>query len=330
MNRVRHRLMALAVLPFLLALAVDLTLYALLRDRLPDPLASHFAANGSSDGTQSRGSTVLFVCVLHLGLGALWAALMAAGEPAVRRLRWLNAAGYAVAGLVGYLLAATLLANVDATDPTRVRLPLWQLAVGVGVAALAAALGRLLPVPLPPPGSAPSSGPSSVRDAAPGGAPRLDLAEGEVAGWMRRAPSRVLLGCGAVLLVAGSVLLYAGGWSHAVGALFGAVVCLAFSCPYVTVDRRGLTARPTVLPWPRIRIPLSDVTRAVSREIKVTAEYGGWGYRMRPGKSGLMLRSGDAIVIRRTDGREFAVTVDDAETAAALLNTLARRERASG
>ncbi|MEU8961852.1 DUF1648 domain-containing protein [Streptomyces sp. NPDC048491] len=324
MNRVRYRLAALAVLPFLLALAVDLTLYALLRDRLPDPLASHFTANGSSDGTQSRGSTLLFACVLHLGLGALWAVLMAAGQHGVRRLRWLNAAGFATAGFVGHLLAATLLANADATDPARVRLPLWQLAAGVGVAALAAALGRLLPVPSPVPAAMSPAGPSS------GGAPHLDLAEGELAGWMRRAPSRVLLGCGAVLLVAGSVLLYVGGWSSAVGALFGAVVCLAFSCPYVTVDRRGLTARPTVLPWPRIRIPLSDVTRAVSRDIKVAAEYGGWGYRMRPGRSGLMLRSGEAIVIRRTDGREFAVTVDDAGTAAALLNALVLRERASG
>lgn len=35
---------------------------------------------------------------------------------------------------------------------------------------------------------------------------------------------------------------------------------------------------------------------------------------------------GEALVVRRTgDGREFAVTVDDAGTAAALLNTLAER-----
>ncbi|MGW5530592.1 DUF1648 domain-containing protein [Streptomyces xanthochromogenes] len=322
MIRVRHRLTAVAALPFLLALAVDLTLYVLLHDRLPDPLASHFTGNGRSDGTQSRGSAPVFACVLHLGLGALWAGMAAVGGPAVRRLRWLIAAGYATAGFVGYLLAATLLANADATDPARVRLPLWQIAVGAGVAVLAAALGRLLLMVLPTPPPEPSSRPDADRT------PRLDLAEGEVAGWMRRAPSRVLLVCGALLFVAAGALLFALGPSHGVGALFGAVVCLVFSCPYVTVDRRGLTARPTALPWPRIRIPLSDVDRAVSRDIKVLAEYGGWGYRTRTGKSGLMLRSGEAIVIRRSDGREFAVTVDDAGTAAALLNTLARRAEA--
>lgn len=41
-----------------------------------------------------------------------------------------------------------------------------------------------------------------------------------------------------------------------------------------------------------------------------------------------MLRSGEALVVRRAGGREFAVTVDDSATAAALLNTLAHREGA--
>ncbi|WP_255219942.1 hypothetical protein [Streptomyces sp. PVA_94-07] len=45
-----------------------------------------------------------------------------------------------------------------------------------------------------------------------------------------------------------------------------------------------------------------------------------------PKRSGLVNRSGEALVVRKTgDGREFAVTVDDAGTAAALLNTLAER-----
>ncbi|GGU07770.1 DUF1648 domain-containing protein [Streptomyces violascens] len=320
MNRVRYRLMALAVLPFLLAMAVDLTAFALLRDRLPDRLASHFTASGSSDDTQSHTSYLVLVLVMHIGLAALWAVVARTGDAAVRGLRWMVWVGYAVAGLVGYLMVAVLVANADAADPGRVRMPLWQLVIGAGCGALAAGIGRLLlltvsmPAPLPSPG--------------PGEPERLDLAEGEVAGWMRRAPSRVLLGTGLAMIATALVLLYAGGTRHALVALGGALICLAFSCPYVTVDRHGLTARPTVLPWPRIRVPLSDVDRAISREIKILAEYGGWGYRMRPGKTGLMLRSGEALVVRRAGGREFAVTVDDSATAAALLNTLADREGA--
>ncbi|MFI6472023.1 DUF1648 domain-containing protein [Streptomyces sp. NPDC050516] len=320
MNRVRYRLVALAVLPFLLAIAVDLTAFAFLRARLPDQLASHFTASGGSDDTQSHTSYLVFVLVTHIGLAALWAVVARTGDAAVRGLRWTVGAGYAVAGLVGYLMVAVLVANTDAVDPARVRMPPWQLAVGAGCGALAAGIGWLLLLTVPMPAPMPSPGPGEPE--------RLDLAEGEVAGWMRRAPSRVLLAMGVALIVTAIALLYAGGTRHAIIALGGALLCLAFSCPYVTVDRHGLTARPTVLPWPRIRVPLSDVDRAISREVKILAEYGGWGYRMRPGKTGLMLRSGEALVVRRAGGREFAVTVDDSATAAALLNTLAHREGA--
>ncbi|AYG80493.1 hypothetical protein DWB77_02628 [Streptomyces hundungensis] len=321
-NRFRYRTTALAVLPFLLALAVDLVAYALLRDRLPDRLASHFTGNGQSDDTQSRGSYLIAALALHLGLGAVWGLLAYAAKPAARGLRATLAGGYATAGLVGYLLVAVLVANADATDPARVRLPWWQIAVGAGVGALATALGLLLMTLLGPAPAAPE--PSPV----PGEPPRLDLAEGETAGWMRRAPSRVLLVVGAALIAAGVALLSTVGASPAIGVLVGGLACLAFSCPYVTVDRHGLTARPTALPWPRIRVPVSDVDSAVSRDVKILAEYGGWGYRVRPGGSGLMLRSGEAIVVRRRNGREFAVTVDDSVTGAALLNTLAGREGA--
>ncbi|RCH59812.1 DUF1648 domain-containing protein [Streptomyces sp. SDr-06] len=317
MNRVRYRLVAISVLPFLLALAVDLTAYALLRGRLPDPMAGHFTAGGTADGTQSHTSYLVFVLVVHLGLAALWTIVARTADPVLRGMRWMIGAGYAVAGLVGYLMVAVLLANADAADPARVRMPPWQLTVAAGCGALAAGIGSLLLLTVPLPAPAPSPG--------PGEAEQLDLAEGEVAGWMRRAPSRVLLLTGLAVVAAGLVLLYAGGWRPALAMLGGGLLCLAFSRPYVTVDRRGLTARPTALPWPRIRVPLSDVDRAVSREVKILAEYGGWGYRMRPGKSGLMLRSGEAIVVRRRGGREFAVTVDDSTTAAALLNTLAHR-----
>ncbi|MFI6687127.1 DUF1648 domain-containing protein [Streptomyces sp. NPDC050485] len=321
MNRVRYRLVAVSVLPFLLALAVDLTVFALLRDRLPSRLASHFTAGGSSDSTESRASYLVFVIVLNAGLAVLCSVVAMTADLAVRGGQWMIGAGYAVAGLVGCLSVAVLIDNADAVDPAGVSMPPWQPAVAACVAVLAAVLGRLLARTLPLPAPVPS------RD--PGEPERIDLAEGEVAGWMRRAPSRVLLWAGVALVAATIGVLYMAGWSRALLPLMIALPCLALSCPYVTVDRHGLTARPTVLPWPRIRVPLSDVDRAVSREVKVPSEYGGWGYRVRPGKSGLVLRSGEAIVVRRRSGREFAVTVDDSATGAALLNTLADRE-ASG
>ncbi|MBD0747575.1 DUF1648 domain-containing protein [Streptomyces sp. CBMA152] len=319
MNRARYRLVALATLPFLLALAVDLILFAVLRDRLPDRLASQFNGSGGapSDYT-SRTSWVAVATGLSVGLAVVWGAIAATADFAVRGARWAIGAGYAVAGLVGYLLAVMLYVNLDAVDGSEARMPLWHLAVALGVGALAAGVGALLLRLVKLPEVVPSPGPGLVE--------RLDLGESEVAGWARRAPSRTLCGVGLALLAAGGGLTYVYGWGRAAAPLVCGLVTLLCSCAYVTVDRHGLTARPTVLPWPRVRIPLADVDRAVSREVKALAEYGGWGYRVRPGRSGLILRSGEAIVVRRTGGREFAVTVSDSATAAALLNTLAERE----
>lgn len=49
---------------------------------------------------------------------------------------------------------------------------------------------------------------------------------------------------------------------------------------------------------------------------------GGWGYRLSGLGTTVMLRRGECLVIRPRQGAEFAVSVDDAERGAALLNTL--------
>ncbi|MFK8910926.1 DUF1648 domain-containing protein [Streptomyces sp. YS-3] len=310
--------MAVAVLPFLLALAVDLLLFAALHDRLPGRLATHFSGGGTADGYSGRSAYVAVATGLLGGLAVVWAAVVAKGGLGPRGVRRMLAAGYATAGLTGHLMAAVLFANLDADDGGAARLPLWQLAAALGVAVLAAAAGALSARRLAVP-------PARPRPLGPGAVERLDLAEGELAGWARRAPSRTLCAVGVALLVFGGALTYVYGWGRATAPLACGLLILACSCPHVTVDRHGLTARPTVLPWPRVRIPLDDVERAVSREVNALSEYGGWGYRVRPGRSGLILRSGEAIVVRRAGGREFAVTVADSATAAALLNTLAER-----
>lgn len=169
MNPVRYRLVAVAVLPFLLALAVDLLLFAALRDRLPTRLATHFDGGGTADGYADRGSYVTVNIGLAVGLAAVWAVIAATADLAVRGARWVIGAGYAVAGLTGYVMAAALYANLDAADGSDVRLPLWQLAAGLAVAALAAGAGALLlrlldlPSAVPPPAPARSSGSTSPR-----------------------------------------------------------------------------------------------------------------------------------------------------------------------
>ena len=58
-------------------------------------------------------------------------------------------------------------------------------------------------------------------------------------------------------------------------------------------------------------------------------DFGGWGWRTGLGgdRTGVVLRTGEALKVERTGGRLFFITTDDAAGAAALLNTLADRAR---
>ncbi len=212
-----------------------------------------------------------------------------------------------------------LLANVDVTDASAVRQPQWQTAVSLGVTLLAGALGRLLAGAAPPP-------PRRAR----GATPRLDLPAGTTAGWSRTISSPPLVVLGVVVLGAGLLVGILAGWLSSAGLLLGGAAVLPLASVRVTVDRHGLSLSPAFLPYRcRFRrIPLDRIAEAGSRRIACFAEFGGWGYRIRAGGSGLVLRSGEGIVVRLTNGKEFVVTVDDAATAVALLNTYTDRARA--
>ncbi|WP_326658022.1 DUF1648 domain-containing protein [Streptomyces sp. NBC_00385] len=336
MNRKNAGRAALAALPFLLALAADLILFATRRDRLPAQLASHFVGNGRADDYAGRTSYVVVTTVLLVGTGALSALMTARGGFHGRAYRRVVAFGYALAGFLGYLMAVVLLVNVDAAEDARgraqdVSFPMWHLAAALGVAALAFGLGLLLaavvPVPEEPSADGQADGQADGRaDRATAGGERIALAAGEVAGWARSAGNRWLLPAVALTCAGGVALLFTVGWSAAVPVVLVGLLLLTFARPNVAVDRRGITVSG-MLPWPRVQVPLDRIETAASRDIKPLTEYGGWGYRIRPGRTGIMIRSGEGIVARLSDGRDFAVTVDDSATAAALLNTLIDQRR---
>ncbi|EXU64434.1 hypothetical protein Z951_30810 [Streptomyces sp. PRh5] len=323
MRPVRRRAV-IVVLPFVLAWAVVVATFAGLRDRLPDQLATHFGADGKADGFTGTGAFLSVVTAVLLGSGLLTLVPTLRLTKGLGAQRFAVALGYGMSGLLGYAFASLLFANADtnadtnadATRASRVSLPLWQLGIALAVAAVMGALGALL----------------ASRDAAsaagPGkgaAAPRLPLAEGEVATWTRSVGSPVLLAVGAGTALPGAVLVAVGSGTGAL-LIFVGLVCAALARCRVTVDGRGLAVASWFAPRPRVRIPLDRIERATSREAAALS-LGGWGYRVRGGGSALVFRSGDALFLTLTTGREFAVTVDDAATAAALLNTLIERDR---
>lgn len=315
---VSARRILVALAPPVLAAAAVLATFLSVRDRLPGRMAVHIGAGGGADGFSGQGAFLATALGVLIGTGALFGALAywIRTTPGVQRV--LAVIGGTVAVPTGWLVVAVLLANTDVDDASSVTLPGTQAAFAFGAAALYAALGWLIC------GRAEEvetvSGPTADAE-------RLTLADSEIAGWTRVAGSRVLPVTGVLVAAAGIVIGFTTGWVPALPLLITGVPMALLTGARVTADRRGITVTPSLTPWPRLNVPLQRIAEAGHRTVNPMRDFGGWGYRARPGASGIVLRSGDAISARLTTGSEFVVTVDDAATAAALLNTLADRER---
>ena len=302
--------------------AAGLLALLLIRADLPDPVATHWG-RGGPDGFTAR-DRVPPLALLGPGLGVLVGGLIAAlarGERAGRRVAAGTAAGVAAfvtLVLVGSLWRQRGLADA-ATAPDVDGVLVVALVVALLVAAAAAAL-----VPADPPGRAIATGP------VPSAAPRLPLAPGERVAWSAwtAAPAGVL-GILALALVPTLVLAAVGIAPAFLLLVAGLVVLLAAAtlAVRVWVDERGLTVR-SPLGWPTWRVPLAEVAAAAAVDVHPLRDFGGWGYRLgRGGRSGVVLRRGPALEVTRGDGRRFAVTVDGAAEAAALLTALTARSR---
>jgi hypothetical protein len=87
----------------------------------------------------------------------------------------------------------------------------------------------------------------------------------------------------------------------------------------VRVDADGLRVR-SILGFPRWTIPLDDIAEAGTTTVAAMGDFGGWGVRWASRRRvGIITRSGPALEVRRRDGSSLVITVDDADSAAALL-----------
>lgn len=319
----RARELAAVALP-LAVWAAGAALVSSWRPELPTPVAVHWGPRGDPDGFAAPLGTALLTGVvpalasLATGL-AVRARRVAAQE---RRLVAGSATGISVfcVGLVVGSIAGQrgLVDAAAAPSPTVAALGSGLLAVLAGVAA-----ARLLPGA--PPGAARTAG------APPASAPRLPVAAGERAVWSGRTTMEpaglAALGTGGLVL-GGLVLVGTAPAPLLLAPALLLVVGLLFGSARVWVDERGLTVR-SPLGRPSWQVPLADIAEATVVDVRPLREFGGWGYRVgRDGRRGVVLRGGAALEVVQGDGRRFAVTVPGAGQAAALLNTLATRQRA--
>jgi hypothetical protein len=162
----------------------------------------------------------------------------------------------------------------------------------------------------------------------------VTLADGERASWIRTAS----VSAGMIWIVVGVCVVIAavtivstiatGGqywWLSFVPVVVLLVVLSNFAWT-VRVDARGLRIR-SVLGIPVVHVPLDQVTSADVVDVQALSQYGGWGIRFAlNGRLGIIVRSGEALEVHRRKGLDVVVTVDDAGSAAALLNGLVQRE----
>jgi hypothetical protein len=273
---------------------------------LPDPAATHWGVSGAPDGRMPLWALPLLVAFI-VGIGLVTTSLFRLeGRP--------TAEAFAMVGLLGgvglSLTTSLVILNWDATSWETAAPFSWPHLVAVVVAGFAGVLvGYQLGKRWYPPPSRRATGPL----------PTIEVAEGERVSWVSRTTVRWPF---LLLLPLSVVFLTLPGWFKLIGLAF-VILALLFASVYVTVDNQGLR----VLLGGGVRVKkleLDRITAVEAIDLEPSA-WGGWGYRVIPGGSAVVLRRGDALAVTMSDDRKFAVTVDDAATGAALLNGLVVR-----
>ncbi|MFE7194818.1 DUF1648 domain-containing protein [Kitasatospora sp. NPDC057541] len=293
------------------------------RGRLPEPVATHWS------GAHPDNSSSLTVAVLFPA--GVWVAGAAAAEVA----RWRGGEQARLWSAVATAFGGALLTGIQASIVSaNLDRPSWQEARPVGaevalVLAAAVAAGLVAWCLARRGGPAPRPVTAAER-------PQLELPDGQRAVWLSRAanPWLGLLAAVTGLGAAGSALAgFAGLGSPAWAATVPlAVVALAgATCSSVRarVTERGLTVAFGPLGRPSRHWAPEQIASAWAEQ-RSPAQVGGWGYRMSGLGTTVMLRRGECLVIRPRSGADFAVSVDDAERGAALLNAVAARRTTAG
>lgn len=283
------------------------------RPRLPDPVATHWGEGLMPDGNMpfwvifsvTVGAMVLVTIELLIGRRTT-------GETTLM----LSATCWVIDGVLLGAIVATVLANLDvAVWSDADAFDAWDIALVVVPGLVLGGVGFLI-----------AGGPKAM--ATPpleeGKRPSAGLAVGERGVWSGSGGSRALAAVGALCLV-GAVIsgFLVGGWVS-LGLVAVSVALLLFASVRVTVSSHGVVIGLGWWAWPAKRIPLPDLVAAEVIDVDPMA-FGGWGYRIRPGARGYILRRGPGIRLVRPDAADIVVTVDDAGTGAGLINDLLAR-----
>lgn len=156
----------------------------------------------------------------------------------------------------------------------------------------------------------------------------------ETGAWISTVTVPIFAVVGVAMLGGGVTLLVLASREQSTGGdLWGAVILMVLAVPMmafarlrISVDWRGLKVVTWILGVSLKTLPLAAV-ESVHTEALKAEEWGGWGYRVMPGRSAIILRTGPGIVVGTTNGKQFALSLQSPETPAALLSTLSAAAR---
>lgn len=323
MNDRRVARLLLGVVMPALTLAAGVVPLLAWRDRLPDPMATHFTLSGNPNGSMSVSAFLTLITIMVV-LAVSCQSIVALRS---RSLKAQRASTFAWIGgfLAGLGAASGLLLVFVQLDVSRwqaASFP-WWLAIAMVVPAL---LFGLVSARLAAKLAAHPDRPDL------GEVPTLRLGSEERALWTERLRSTGFTwAAGAALVAAAAGVVVTRWWLVVPCAVLG-VAFSAFSKIVVSVDCTGLTVAYGSLGWPQTHVATHRIEQAAVIDVH-PGDWGGWGYRgslklMR--RAAVVVRSGPGMRLDLHDGSVFVVTVDNPDDGAALLNAEVRRPESQG
>jgi hypothetical protein len=288
---------------------------SLLRPNLPEPVAVRWTDDGGASfapfATYAAGGALIIVASGWLVLSQA----VPVSRPVVMR-RVMMGAGLFLSLFVTSVLAAGLVGQTGLSDARESRVDLTVLALGSGAAlSLGVIMGFVF---------------KADRQWSPDDDRAFELAlareqDPELAGdtirlWVH-ARSSVFVMIAVASLFPAALITIALPWLGALVAAL-AIIAAAFLCARVKADRSGLRVLVAGV-LPVMDVPAAAISAASASDVRA-ADYGGWGYRNHSGTEAMLVSSGPAVVVSKTDGQMVAVSGGSPASAARLADVLTR------
>ncbi|HEX7201623.1 MAG TPA: hypothetical protein VF249_02515 [Arthrobacter sp.] len=287
----------------------------LLRPDLPEPLAIRWTDDGGAAfapfGAFVGGGALMILVFGWLGLYQA----VPVGRPVLMR-RIMMGAGLFLALFITTALAAGLVGQAGVADARESRVDLTVLALGSGAAV---SLGVIVAFAFK---ADQQWSPDDDRALQFAIAKELDpdLTRDSIRLWVH-ARSSVFVMIAIASVFPAALIAIVVPWLGVlliVLAFFGA----AFLCARVKADRGGLKVLLAGV-VPVMDIPAGSISAASAANVRA-ADYGGWGYRNHGGTAAMLVSSGPAVVVSKTDGQRLAVSGGSQASAARLAEVLTR------